>query len=800
MLRLYFNKRFKYTNREIIALSESEPYIESDYENIDSPDSIHGHIIYVMGTDLSVPSYIIDQESGRRFFVSGITPLRSGKVQLSLLRDVASEMVDLWKKEEGFVSAGLARDYCRYKTWGLPFTNTKVREQRLDFGGKSSFFVFYVNESEVTDGVYSEKDFSFKLGSGDGSQTATIEVDSLSQIPSYEYVNRDGYAAGDLVYWSASRGSFDCTDGFKISGSNNYGQDWPQTKSLLTFDSSQAGLDVTYGNPDYKPMIQLTSADNVLRLGIMPRDIAVNKQDVETEMRRVIKLLTESMEEVYSAGKTQISIEVKRGLDSYTDRYILDRSTQAIYVIRRNEQSVTYSDRISSAEYYPALPGSLAQVSTFPWRNNYYASYDPATDPPEDVCQAYGDYYTFNSTAIVASYSLEKIGDLQRTSVDFKFSSGTRKLPLSAVRCVNIVPDERIGKTEMSQILMQAQANITIGDNVGRIVDVQYLPFSIATEENEDFMFGDVPALAELVENDEWIFSVDMDDLTGINKETDTIKIVSPSRASQFLFRPFNNDGAMKFSIQATIKPFSSVIYVRPSTNGLLLQDFDDKDCLVISEDFSLTAVTSAWTEYVYQNRTWQNSFDRTIQGREFERTWERRIEQEQAKTDIWTARNISASRASAVTGGLPLVSSIASAAATAFPNQDYMNAAAMDRQYAEALYQESVAISRDQFQMQIENIKAQPLVPSRVTTLDGKYLDGVYLEYYSTNPTELLAIENFYRYNGHRIDTYGVFETYWGWFVRGKIIRSIYMTQPELNELNRRLELGLFTGGEFRW
>ena len=122
------------------------------------------------------------------------------------------------------------------------------------------------------------------------------------------------------------------------------------------------------------------------------------------------------------------------------------------------------------------------------------------------------------------------------------------------------------------------------------------------------------------------------------------------------------------------------------------------------------------------------------------------------------------------------------------------MQMAQLDREYNEALYQEGIALSRDLFAMQNENIQAQPSMPSKITTIDNKFLDGIYLEYYSTNDTELNAIYNYYKYNGNRIDAYGSFSSYWGWFVRGKIIISQYYTQPEIDELNRRLEMGIFT------
>ena len=95
---------------------------------------------------------------------------------------------------------------------------------------------------------------------------------------------------------------------------------------------------------------------------------------------------------------------------------------------------------------------------------------------------------------------------------------------------------------------------------------------------------------------------------------------------------------------------------------------------------------------------------------------------------------------------------------------------------------------------MQLENIKSQPQIPSKITTIDVKFLDGVYLEYYSTNSAELNSIKSFYKYNGNRVDAYGTFAQYWGWFVRGKIIISENYTQAEIDELNRRLNMGIFT------
>jgi hypothetical protein len=137
-------------------------------------------------------------------------------------------------------------------------------------------------------------------------------------------------------------------------------------------------------------------------------------------------------------------------------------------------------------------------------------------------------------------------------------------------------------------------------------LDIQYLPFTVATTTNQNIKINNTELVAQFLDTDDFVYDTNLYNLTDINKETDSIIITSPSRASQYLFRPYNNDGNMEFSTKITLKPYSSVIYVRPSTKGLLIQDWDDKECLIISEDFSLTNVDSAWTQYIYQNRTYQ--------------------------------------------------------------------------------------------------------------------------------------------------------------------------------------------------
>ena len=756
MLRFFYNPKYKYTNRTLIDVSSDTNFVDKDYANIDSPDTINGHIIYTLTTGENIPTYVLDLENNRRYFVSGITQLRTGKFQISLLRDILSEN-NLWKEEEAYIIAGNSTDFNKYKTWNLPFTNTKIKEQKLEISGKSSFFVFYVNTQKIENGTLTEEDLHIKSTLLPGISQYDFEVASLAEIPSYELIN-----AGDVYQYLKDKATINT---FMYSKEPIKQYDYyiwtylDENISLKDIISGASPIAVSYAQipADGKAVVE---------------NVNNSKSNFATAVKNFVNTLKSSIGPIVNSSNIE-------DLAPYVDKVIYNSTTKKVYRLKKTESNETLNLIPDSTLTLNSALSSISWPSVPDEFNKGFHFYD--------------GYFKLTSDVNKYNYKLEELGTA--LNCDFNFIAAQRKLPKSAVRCVNIVSNDLINDEELSQTLMILQANtLNLNNDTGRILDIQYLPFSIATGPNPNIKVNGEPMIAKFLDTDDFEFSTKLDNLININKETDTIKIVSPSRASQFLFKPFNNDGLMEFSTKITLKPFSTIIYVRPSTRGLLIRDWDDKDCLIISEDFSLTQVSSEWANYVYQNRNYQNAFEREIQGREFNRDWERKIEQAQAKSDEWTSRNISSQKARTYTGNLPIISDIAGAIGTSFKDNTYMQMAQLDREYNEALYQESLSISKDLFSYQLDNIKSQPTIPSKVTTIDVKFLDGIYLEFYSTNETELLAIKNFYKNNGNRIDAYGTFSKYYGWFIRGKIIKSLNYTQPEMDEINRRLNAGIFT------
>ena len=783
-MKFYYDKNLKYTNRQIISNLEGLSYAEKEYINIDSADTINGHIIYQLNVGEEIPTYVFDEENNRRWYVSGITQLRTGKFQISLIRDIISEGNLEWKNEQAYISAGTAPsiNYNKYKTWGLPFTNTKVNETPLIINGQPSYFVFYTNTQTISDtGAITENDLKLSSTLVPSGTQFDVELESITDYENYAYINNSYIPKNNLLY--LDRGN---TAQFLFGSvrGHDYPNNWAYYRvngngNLVRNSGYYNENELPEGSSyiaiyDYVPLADIDFNQRIEEVSQPLGSISLNLQNEVTrdEAQRV-------------GAKQIISQEKYNEINNDVGKVFLDKSKNKLYRLNRsdyvipNQPAKVLGNNIYAQNYLSAVRNLFPtnQVTLHGTLNDAFINLDMLGD----------------KTLIYYFSEVESV-----TTFNFNFTSSVLKLPKSAVRCVNISSaGSGVEDAELGQALMQMSANVAnLNKDTGQIIDIQYLPFSVATQANENIKVNNKSLVAEFLNLDDYYFSVSQEPLTNINKETDTIKLVSPSRATQFMWSPYNNDGNMNFNIKATIRPFSTVIYIRPQTTGLLMYNYDDKNCLIIEEDFSLTQLSSEWSQYVRQNRNYSNTFNREIQGREVERTWERRIEQAQAKSDEWTARNISAQKAQAYTGNLPIISSIAGAIGTAWKDSAYMEAAQLDREYNEAMYQESLSLARDMFNYQLDNIKSQPTMPSKITTIDCKFLGYVYIEYYSTNPTEKQAIENYYYYNGNRIDDYGTFNDYWGNFVRGKIIISAHYTQPELNELNRRLQAGIFTGG----
>lgn len=794
MLRFYYDKSFIYSNRRLINLNDNAlRYTDIDYATIDTKDSVNGHIIYVLEEEEPIPTYVLDLETGKRWFVSGISQLRPNKYQISLLRDVASEKDD-WKYDEAFIECGTATDFNKYKTWGLPFTNTKISEERLNFSGKSSFFVFYVNEAELgTDSNITEKDLRIKGSLIPDANGYDFAVDNIQTTLPFKLQEAGGFCV-ETDYLTADFVSV--TNHDRYGGNNDYYCSLIERKHIYSYPrKSLESYNLNTLEQDIHCLSNgmiVNATDDLLGYArnkygtdkaylVSTRNISYPPNNLKDffEYYKVPFLRTLLTDDMYN--KYMELSKYQEMVDEFNNKYILDKVTKKVYYVSISKgYNLTFKkdlgrNHIELQERFLNYKGT--QIFT------------------RDLNRCSGDFLHLEGTFNFGSVSVVEVSD--SFNFDFTFQSNRRKLIKSNVRCINIVPDDKNTFETIGQCLSIAQANPNMGEETkttGKIIDIQYLPFSVAKDKVGGISINNENLIASYVENDDLYFQLNLPDLTDINKETDTIRIVSPSRATQYQFSPYNNDGNMEFSISVTLRPVTSTIYVRPSTKGLLMYDYNDKEGLIINEDFSITQFSSAWTTYVQNNINYQNIFDREIKSKEVARSWQIKYENLSKKNERWQARLISSNKAKVFAPNDELYQSVFGSLGLAFKDKFYMDMAQLDRDYNLAMYTESVSLAKDMFSYQLDNIQSQPLTPSKVSSLDCKTLDGIYLEYYSTNDTEKIAIENYYKYNGNRIDCYGKFINYYGDFIKGKIIKSSSYNQPELFELNRRLELGIYT------
>ena len=502
MLRFYYNPGYKYTNRTIIDISSDTNYREIDYENIDSPDTINGHIIYKLAAGESIPTYVYDTESHRRYYVSGITQLRTGKFQISLLRDIISENPEVWKTERAYISAGLADNYNKYKRWDLPFTNTKIDQQRLPINGKPSFFVFYVNEQNVGGGgAFSESDLEVKYSAIPGVTSFDYTITDISDIPSYEYIG-----AGNVINWTRHKAEARIASPY--TGVSMYGH------CEYTTDSLNGGSFVdlnSIGSYRYQSIYL------PCRFEYLQSNFNNWRSQWDTAVFNFLSTYESSL-------GTQISNSAVADLSDYVGKIIYNSVTNKVYRLK-----VTTTNKVYNRPMYASDTSTLVSAI----RNiNFGPNYPNASPATVDISNSDGPWISIQSESTTYNYVMEEIGTA--TTFDFTFKANTRKLPKSAVRCVNIVSDNNHSDSEIAQMLMLAQTNGYMdGESdtatTGRILDIQYLPFSVAENTNTDFEVNTNEYLiAEYLDEDDYTYFTNLTDLTDMHKETDTIKIVSP--------------------------------------------------------------------------------------------------------------------------------------------------------------------------------------------------------------------------------------------------------------------------------
>lgn len=255
-----------------------------------------------------------------------------------------------------------------------------------------------------------------------------------------------------------------------------------------------------------------------------------------------------------------------------------------------------------------------------------------------------------------------------------------------------------------------------------------------------------------------------------VQNECDNYRFVAPNYGSAFDFNAAMNGGLYSVEINCTYLPYQSYIHVNPTFGGLYGKDFNDQRGLVCGGNYSLSATTDAWRNYVTQNKNYNEIFDREIQNMEVNRKYQR--QQEIANVITGT---LGGAASGAVAGGLVSANPISGLVGGALGAGASLAGGIADLNISQKLYDESKSYKTDMRNFNLGNIQALPNSLSKTSAynVDNKYFP--FIEYYTCTDQEKQALRDQIKYTGMTVMRTGTIRDYLQpdySYVQGKMIR----------------------------
>lgn len=276
-----------------------------------------------------------------------------------------------------------------------------------------------------------------------------------------------------------------------------------------------------------------------------------------------------------------------------------------------------------------------------------------------------------------------------------------------------------------------------------------------------------------------------------VNNQCDIYRLSSPSYNSIYEFNAERNGGVTYFDMDLVYKPYDSYIHINPNFGILYGSDFNDSRGLIFTGPFSLPQTTSAWMQYRLNNMNYQNSFDRQIQNMDTMHDYDM-IEKKWKVATGAVQGAVSGAAAGAVGGGFGALAGAAIGAGMS------IGAGLKDLELAEDRFKESKNFATDEFNYNLQNVKAQAQAISKVSAFTPNNKIFPVLEYYTCTEAEKTAFRDKLKYNGMTIGVIGKIRDYLQSdysFFRVKLIRfeDGAMDFHNMSDLAEELDKGVF-------
>ena len=298
---------------------------------------------------------------------------------------------------------------------------------------------------------------------------------------------------------------------------------------------------------------------------------------------------------------------------------------------------------------------------------------------------------------------------------------------------------------------------------------------------------------------------------TKVSNECKKYRLSSPNFNGYFDFSIAKNGGLHWFNVDCTLKPYQPYLHINPDFGNLYGRDFNDPRGLICGGDFSLTQYSDAWISYQIQNKNYQEMFDRQIQNMEIQNKYQRQQDIANAIAGTLQGGMSGAATGLMASGGNPYAAAAGAVVGTVASGIGGI----MDLDINQALRNEAIDYTKDNFGYQLGNIKALPYTLTKVSSFNENNKIFPVLEVYSCTEREEEAFVNKLAYNGMTVMAIGTINDYIGnkWtyynrdgkeftdkgYIKGKIIRL-----PEINEdfhianeIAKEINLGIYIGGQ---
>lgn len=278
-----------------------------------------------------------------------------------------------------------------------------------------------------------------------------------------------------------------------------------------------------------------------------------------------------------------------------------------------------------------------------------------------------------------------------------------------------------------------------------------------------------------------------------LDNECRVYRLCSPNYNGLFEFSVAKNNGVNEFNVDVTLRPYNPYIHINPNFKSMYGSDFNDVRGLICQGDFSLPIITDQWQTYEYQNKNYQNIFNRQIENMDFN------FEQERIKGIFGAVAGTTVGAAAGGLTGHKIGGPVGAGVGAVLGGASSLAGGIIDYNMMTSRQEEQRDYVIDNYKYQLGNIKALSYSINKVTPLTNNNKIWPFIEMYDCTDTEKEMLYNKLVYTSftiERIDTmsnYG--EENQKRFFSATLIRVEGANQPthELQELAKELEKGVY-------